>query len=99
MRQSEFCGHTIVRDGIEEPCDRPAFGWRWYQDVPHEDCLEPACTIHENVGGNRLHRAESEVARVRELVTAWSQEGLGRTIPGTNWEDFWDDLIAVLEGR
>jgi|GEM_PF-5688907 len=45
------CGHTVVRKGHEEPCGRPSVGWRWYQDVEHEDCLGQACARHENVGG------------------------------------------------
>lgn len=61
------CGYAIVdRDGIEEPCDRPATGWRWYQDVDHEDALDVACAIHENEGGRRMASliAERDAAAV-----------------------------------
>lgn len=63
------CGHTVLdEDGIEEPCDRPATGWRWYQDVEHEDALDVACEWHANEGGRRLHEAEAEAATLREVV-------------------------------
>ncbi|MGN6245148.1 MAG: hypothetical protein ACTHQ3_15960 [Motilibacteraceae bacterium] len=60
------CGYTVIdEDGDEQPCDRPATGWRWYQNVgEHEDMLDVACSLHENEGGNRLHAAESTLARV-----------------------------------
>lgn len=45
------CGYTVLDgDGNEQPCDRPATGWRWYQDCGHEDIIDPACDRHENVG-------------------------------------------------
>jgi hypothetical protein len=63
------CGHTVVDgEGIEQPCDRAATGWRWYQDVEHEDCLEPACDRHANEGGRRMHAAEAALARVEAEV-------------------------------
>ena len=46
------CGHTVVdRRGEEQPCGRASVGWRWYQDVEHEDCLGEVCGRHENMGG------------------------------------------------
>lgn len=60
------CGFTLVdKDGEQYPCDQPATGWRWYQDVEHEDTLDGACDSHTNEGGRRIHGAESEVARLR----------------------------------
>lgn len=79
MSDTERCGYAVIdENGDEQPCDRPAAGWRWYQDCSHEDCLEAACSIHENVGGNRLHAAEAEVTRLRETVgalpRAWARD-------------------------
>jgi hypothetical protein len=72
MTGPERCGHTVVDgEGIEQPCDRPATGWRWYQDVEHEDCLEPACEWHANEGGRRMHAAEAKVAGVEAVVEKW----------------------------
>ena len=67
-----LCGYTLVdKDGEEYPCDRPATGWRWYQDVEHEDSLDVACDYHANEGGQRIHDAEAEVDRLtRELAEA-----------------------------
>lgn len=63
------CGHTVTdEDGVEEPCGRVAVGWRWYQDVAHEDCLERACSFHENEGGRRLHAAGAERDALRAKV-------------------------------
>ena len=60
---SDHCGYTVIdTEGEEQPCGRPATGWRWYQDVKdyaHEDCLEVACDLHANEGGRRIHAAES----------------------------------------
>lgn len=69
------CGYTLVdEDGEEYPCDKPATGWRWYQDVPHEDALEPACWHHQNEGGRRIHAAESAAAGdVGRLSEEWRQ--------------------------
>ena len=63
----ERCGHTIIdADGEEQPCDRPATSWRWYQDQrDHEDLLDVACSLHENEGGRRIRYAESELAALR----------------------------------
>ena len=47
-------------DGEEEPCDHPATGWRWYQDVAdhaHEDTLDVACDLHRNEGGRLIAAA------------------------------------------
>ena len=70
MRAS--CGYTIIdSDGDEQPCDRPATGWRWYQGHDHEDMLDEACERHENEGGRRMAdwqaRAEAAEAREAEL--------------------------------
>ena len=62
------CGFTIVVDGEEEPCDREATGWRWYQGHDHEDMLDEACWEHENVGGNRMHALCDEVDYLRAEV-------------------------------
>jgi hypothetical protein len=66
---SETCGYTVIRDGEEQPCDYPATGWRWYQDVEHEDMLDAACEVHENKGGRRIHDAEAKLARVEALFS------------------------------
>jgi hypothetical protein len=73
----ERCGYAVVdKDGDEQPCDRPATGWRWYQDVgEHEDLMDAACDWHENEGGRRIHEAEAAVARVRALADEWATEG------------------------
>lgn len=66
------CGYTVLdTDGIEEPCGAVATGWRWYQDVEHEDSLDVACDLHANEGGRRLHEAEQQVARVEALRVHW----------------------------
>lgn len=68
---SKTCGYAVVDiDGNEEPCDRPAPYWRWYQDCGHEDTLEPACDWHANEGGGRLHAAETAY---REALVLWHQ--------------------------
>ena len=67
----ERCGYAVTdAEGIEQPCDRPATGWRWYQDVGHQDCLLPACDWHANYGGDRMHAAEAELSRLRGVVEA-----------------------------
>ena len=61
---ADLCGYTVVdRDGIEGPCDLPATGWRWYQDVEHEDTLDAACDLHSNEGGRRIKALEDLVER------------------------------------
>lgn len=63
------CGYAVTdAEGIEEPCDRPTTGWRWYQDCGHEDMLDVACDWHENEGGRRLAEAEAKVARVEAAI-------------------------------
>lgn len=60
------CGYTVTdRDFIEQPCNRPATGWRWYQDCDHEDALDVACDFHANEGGQRIHDLE---ARLRDAL-------------------------------
>ena len=62
---ADLCGYTVVdHDGIEGPCDLPATGWRWYQDVEHEDALDAACDLHSNEGGRRIKALEAEVERL-----------------------------------
>ena len=64
-----LCGYSIAYgpDWHEEPCDRPAPSWRWYQDVEHEDCLERACLLHENRGGVRMAKMRSALLAVLDL--------------------------------
>lgn len=61
------CGYNLYEpDGSDYPCDRPAVGYRWYQDVgEHEDLLDVACEIHRNAGGDRMAELMAEV----ELLT------------------------------
>lgn len=71
MNTTQTCGYTLVgRDGEEGPCGRPVTGWRWYQDVEHEDCLERACSLHANEGGRRIHAAETEAHRLASVVAS-----------------------------
>jgi hypothetical protein len=59
VMSADLCGYTVVdHDGIEGPCDLPATGWRWYQDVEHEDTLDAACDLHSNEGGRRIKALE-----------------------------------------
>lgn len=78
------CGFTVATaDGDEQPCDHLAFGWRWYQDVrDHGDCLEPACSVHMNEGGQRLHAAESEVQQLRASDATLEVIHLRREVEG-----------------
>lgn len=82
------CGYNLYQpDGGDYPCDRPAVGHRWYQDVgEHEDVLDVACEIHRNSGGDRIaallaaverltgerDRARGLAARLEEQVAAVS---------------------------
>jgi chromosome condensin MukBEF ATPase and DNA-binding subunit MukB len=69
MSTQSRCGYTLVdNDGEQYPCDRPATGWRWYQDVEHEDALDEACELHSNEGGRRIHDAETELDRLRAEI-------------------------------
>ena len=57
---------SIDRDGDEAPCDEPATGWRWYQDVgEHEDLLAVACEFHRNEGGDRMHGLMQQAQTLR----------------------------------
>ncbi|MDR6861954.1 hypothetical protein [Phycicoccus sp. 3266] len=85
---AQRCSFTVTREGEDSPCERPATGWRWYQGHDHEDTLEPACAVHENTGGNRMHAAEALVAELRsaldEIVFAcapldWATDGRPET--------------------
>lgn len=80
------CGFTIVVDGEEEPCDREATGWRWYQGHDHEDMLDEACWEHENVGGNRMHAAEAEVERLENNLSALLCDLTGGRLSKTTYD-------------
>ena len=72
------CGFTtLALDGTEEPCDRPAPSWRWYQGHEHEDCLDRACVVHENPGGIRMAALVAEVRALRAKVDAVRALGKG----------------------
>ncbi|MGC4151517.1 MAG: hypothetical protein QM628_00365 [Propionicimonas sp.] len=65
----ETCGHTVIdRHGVEQPCERPAPSWRWYQDVEHEDMLTPACIVHENLGGMLMADARDRLTRAHQIA-------------------------------
>lgn len=70
---SERCGYAVTGDeGEQEPCDRPATGWRWYQGVgDHEDMLDVACEWHRNEGGDRMAAHDALAEAVRELRDEW----------------------------
>lgn len=53
-------------------CVLPATGWR----LTYDGHLEPACVFHGNPGGERLARAEADVARLREQKLAWKRRAL-----------------------
>ena len=112
---SGLCGYTLVdKDGEECPCDRPATGWRRYQDAPHEDVLAPACDLHANEGGWRIHDAEggwrihdaeSKVARVLALADRIEAPALQPALNlGQQW-DAWelrrraDEIRAAVNGE
>lgn len=74
MRITDTCGFTIIdSEGVEQPCERPCTGWRWYQGHFHEDTLERACILHENEGGRRMHEAEARLREVDEIRKEWSK--------------------------
>jgi hypothetical protein len=63
------CGYAIDgRGGFEEPCARHATSWRWYQDVGHEDCLMPACDLHENKGGVWMAQMHAALTAALDLA-------------------------------
>lgn len=66
------CGYAITDDdGEQQPCDRPATGWRWYQDVgEHEDLLDVACDWHANEGGRRIAELTAQLAAARSALAA-----------------------------
>ena len=77
-----LCGYAVVNnDGNEEPCNRPAAGWRWYQDCDHEDALDVACSIHANEGGRRIAEAEAKVARVEALLHVVENRMMATALP------------------
>ncbi len=84
------CGYSLTdEDGEAYPCDDPATGWRWYQNEgDHEDLLEAACDLHSNEGGERIHRAEAEVERLRgEVAKLWDHINLA----ADEWEALPED--------
>lgn len=108
---SELCPHAVVdADGIEGPCDWPVTGWRWYQDVEHEDMLSPACDAHANEGGRRIHAAEQENTRLRELLAqakpfvrhnGWQLQvgALGITSDSTYWQATLDPTSGATDAQ
>lgn len=68
----ETCGYALTDDdGEQYPCDRPATGWRWYQDVgEHEDMLDAACDHHENEGGALIAASRTAWAEVERLAAS-----------------------------
>ena len=90
-RALSTCGHAVTNpDGIEEACGRPGTGWRWYQDVEHEDSLGVACDHHKNEGGRRIAALTAQVAAVRAALL----EG------GQNAEIRWRGALAIVgDGR
>lgn len=97
------CGYAVVdADGEEQPCDRLATGWRWYQDCGHEDMLDVACDLHENEGGRRIHEAD----RLRNLLSdETTVEKVARAITGVPFDpdgDLMDDMaraaLAAIAG-
>jgi hypothetical protein len=85
------CGFTVIdSEGNEQPCDRPATGWRWYQDCDHEDMLDVACSLHANEGGQRIHEADELKDRL-DAVRAWAMVNEIAAVPLD-----WAGLGAVL---
>lgn len=63
------CGYALTdSEGDEYPCDATATGYRWYQDVEHEDLLDVACEFHRNAGGDRMAALVAEVRRKSALA-------------------------------
>lgn len=99
----ERCGYSVTDlEGDEQPCDRVATGWRWYQDTgEHEDLLDRACDWHANEGGRRLHAAEGALRRVEALAESAKLDAatsLSRTFDGGTfgaWIDA-DRILAAL---
>lgn len=77
----ERCGYTVIdSDGDEQPCDRPAVGWRWYQDCGHEDTLDVACSWHANKAGETFAAINALVAKYRAVSPSASQQMYVRDI-------------------
>lgn len=84
------CGYAVIDvDGTEEPCDRPAPYWRWYQDCEHEDMLDVACDWHANEGGRRM-------AAVQALVDEWQRELDTGAIRDSNARYCWSTAAREL---
>lgn len=91
------CGYPVIdSDGEEQPCGRPATGWRWYQGVEHGDLLTVACSWHENEGGRRLHAAE-EAVRVRQEQLAESYRNAHRhACKRDDWREKAEQAAAAI---
>ena len=90
------CGYAVTdSDGEQSPCDRTAHGWRWYQDVEHEDMIDIACVWHENVGGAIIAGLAAAVARVSALVPDMQANGNSREL-GDPRADTWHEAARLV---
>lgn len=105
---NEHCGYALIgADDIEEPCDLPTEGLRWYDHCSHEPMLGAACWHHMDEGGRligalvsdlddaeqRAERAEAELAALRERVRhrAWAFDVPGKRAYAAGLRDLLDD--------
>ncbi|WP_114906815.1 hypothetical protein [Ornithinimicrobium murale] len=58
--------------GTLRGCTEKATGWR----LTHDGSLEVACGLHSNAAGERLARAEAEVARLRTEKLTWKRRAM-----------------------
>lgn len=77
--------HSSTCLHIAEPCDRPSCSWcscdeeplaDWERDLLNEANATATLTAERDAARDIAARLEGELARVREIVTAWS---LGET--------------------
>lgn len=77
--------HSSTCLHIAEPCDRPSCSWcscdeeplaDWERDLLNEANATATLTAQRDAARDIAVRLEGELARVREIVTAWS---LGQT--------------------
>lgn len=77
--------HSSTCLHIAEPCDRPSCSWcscddeplaDWERDLLNEANATATLTAQRDAARDIAARLEGELARVREIVTAWS---LGET--------------------
>lgn len=77
--------HSSTCLHIAEPCDRPSCSWcscdeeplaDWERDLLNEANATATLTAQRDAARDIAVRLEGELARVREIVTAWS---LGET--------------------